>query len=284
MNKPKYSIIVPTLNRAYSLWRTIDSLVRQRFSDFEVLVIDGGSEDNSQKLVTLFGDKRVNYVLNKNDKGVASARNEGIRIAKGHFVAYLDSDDFVYPDWLEQIDRHVKDFPNKLLFMPNKNYKVVEVDNNYNIINIFVEDILFSEHAFNEENIINLKIECDTNGMVHKKNIVERIGYWNEDLKLYEDYEFLLRISSEFKGKIHYVPQVLVSYTRTYGKDSLCSRAKYKDLINSLKTVKKIHGKGLLKNNKIIDELINKFKKNAQKEESSGVTILQYLKQKYGKS
>lgn len=279
----RYSIIIPTYNRCYSIGRTILSLLAQTYADFEILVIDGNSTDDTVKLIHSINDSRIKYFLNKNDKGVAHARNVGIDLATGKYIAYLDSDDIVYHDWLETMNRHIDTHPQKVLFMPNKNFRVVEVDKNNKLRNVFIEEILFEEFLFSEETIRNLQIQCDTNGMIHKKAAIKRVGLWNQTLKLYEDFEFLLRFVEKFPDKLHFVPQVLVLYTRAYGKDSLCSKANYRVLIESLEKVWKLHGhKKLLADTTWYETLTEKYKKYAKREKLEGITILDHIRKKYG--
>lgn len=279
----KYSIIIPTKNRAYCLWRAINSVLSQTFSDFELLVVDGGSTDDTNKLVNIYEDKRISFVINENDCGVASARNKGLKEAKGEFIGYLDSDDFLYSNWLSVIDSYINLNPEKKLFMPNKNYSVKQVDNNGKLIKIFKEELLF-EKPPTVDDIVNLNIQCDTNGMVHSKKIIEKMGFWNEGLKLYEDFEFLLRFVENYPEGFQFVPETLVSYSRVYGKNSLCSKAKYQDLVDNLGKVYQLHGnKPMLAKQTWYPNLVDKFKEMAKNEEENGVTILDHLLEKYSK-
>ena len=95
---PKVSIIIPTYNRANLLPRAIKSVLSQTFKDFELIVINDGSTDNTEEVIKKFQkkDERIKYILHKDNKGEAAARNTGIRIAKGEYIASHDSDD----EWL----------------------------------------------------------------------------------------------------------------------------------------------------------------------------------------
>lgn len=279
--QPKYTVIIPTLNRAYSLWKAIQSVVSQTYPYWQLLVVDGGSTDNTQKLISSMHDPRVKLVDNPDDTGVASARNFGLKYSDTEYVGYLDSDDYVYPNWLEVIDRHIESNTDKVLFMPNKNFVVQQVDDQNKVIRVFKEDILHKE-PFSSEKVIQLDTECDTNGMVHRLDAIESVGLWNEELKLYEDFEFLLRFIEIFPDGIHFVPQVLVAYTRTYGKDSLCSTASYKLLVECLEQVHAMHGqKAFLKDQTWYPKLVDKYRERAKEEFETGLTILDHLIEKY---
>lgn len=100
--EPKVTVIIATFNRAGSLPNAIDSVLSQTFKDFELLVIDNGSTDNTRAVVEGYRDERVNYALNeKPTSSCASPRNVGINIAKNEYVAFLDDDDIWYPEKLE---------------------------------------------------------------------------------------------------------------------------------------------------------------------------------------
>lgn len=98
----KVSVIIPTYNRAKYISRAIDSVLAQTYKDWELIIVDDGSTDNTREVVEPYlKDKRIKYVWKQNG-GVSSARNKGLDIATGEFVAFLDSDDFYMPEKLEK--------------------------------------------------------------------------------------------------------------------------------------------------------------------------------------
>jgi len=88
------SIVIPTFNRAYCLSRTIQSVLDQTFQDFEIIIVDNYSTDNTDEVVESFDDDRVTLLKLKNEGIVAASRNLGIKKAKGKYIAFLDSDDW----------------------------------------------------------------------------------------------------------------------------------------------------------------------------------------------
>jgi glycosyltransferase involved in cell wall biosynthesis len=101
MDVHRVSVIIPTFNRAFSLKRCIDSVLNQSYEDFEVIVIDDGSTDNSCDVMQLYlADSRVKYLKHDARKGAQAARNIGIRSAAGDYIAFLDSDDEWVPEKL----------------------------------------------------------------------------------------------------------------------------------------------------------------------------------------
>ncbi|MGF1568061.1 MAG: glycosyltransferase family 2 protein [Nodosilinea sp.] len=91
--QPVVSVVIPTFNRACLVKRAIDSVLSQTFEDYEIIVVDDFSTDHTPQVVTELNDARINYVRHPQNMGGAASRNTGIVLAKGHFIAFLDSDD-----------------------------------------------------------------------------------------------------------------------------------------------------------------------------------------------
>lgn len=99
MAKTRVSIIIPTYNRAHLVAEAIKSVLNQTFTDFELIVVDDGSTDNTEEVVRSFADPRLKYLKQFNN-GVSAARNTGIENAEGEFIAFLDHDDLYLPEKL----------------------------------------------------------------------------------------------------------------------------------------------------------------------------------------
>jgi glycosyltransferase involved in cell wall biosynthesis len=101
---PKISVIIPTCNRAHLIDGAIKSVLDQTFQDFELIVVDDGSKDNTEEIIKRFQqeDSRIRYIRHDLNKGGNAARNTGLRNAKGEYVAFLDSDDSWLPTKLEK--------------------------------------------------------------------------------------------------------------------------------------------------------------------------------------
>ncbi|MCB0164573.1 MAG: glycosyltransferase family 2 protein [Anaerolineae bacterium] len=97
---PFFSVIIPTFNRADVVFRAIQSILNQTFEDFELIIIDDGSTDNTRDIIQAIDDPRLRYVYQEN-KGVSAARNRGASVARGQILTFLDSDDEALPEWLE---------------------------------------------------------------------------------------------------------------------------------------------------------------------------------------
>ena len=100
-NKPKVSIIIPNYNYAKYLRKCIDSVLNQTYANIELIIVDDGSTDNSREVIESYVDHRIIKIYQEN-QGVSVARNNGIQIANGSYLAFLDSDDYWSPNKIEE--------------------------------------------------------------------------------------------------------------------------------------------------------------------------------------
>ncbi len=114
---PFFSIVIPTYNRAEFISETLKSALNQDFDDFEVIVVDDGSTDNTQEIVEKgFSENEKLHYFKKENGERGAARNFGIRKAKGNFITFLDSDDFMHPNHLTVIKEAINQYPDTNLF------------------------------------------------------------------------------------------------------------------------------------------------------------------------
>src|SRR5262245_55227910 len=97
---PKVTVVIPVYNREKYVAAAIESILAQTFSNFELLVIDDGSTDGSREVIQSFRDLHVHLVCNETNLGIPRTRNRGIQRAHGEYLAFLDSDDWAYPERL----------------------------------------------------------------------------------------------------------------------------------------------------------------------------------------
>ncbi len=99
--QPFVSVILPTYNRAHLLPRAIQSVLNQQYENLQIVVVDDGSTDDTPAVVASIGDPRIDYVRFEQNRGIGSARHEGVSRARGEFIAFIDSDDVWLPGKLE---------------------------------------------------------------------------------------------------------------------------------------------------------------------------------------
>ena len=107
---PRFSVIIPLYNKAPYVGKTVESVLGQTFGDYELIIVDNGSNDGSHEIVAAFTDHRITIVRLEENVGVSNARNKGVAMATAPFVTFLDADDWWEPTFLEEmaglIDRH----------------------------------------------------------------------------------------------------------------------------------------------------------------------------------
>ncbi|AWM12627.1 glycosyltransferase family 2 protein [Flavobacterium sp. NRK F10] len=108
---PKISIIIPLYNKGFIFQKTLESVLQQSFTDFELIVVNDGSDDNSVEILKSYHDSRIK-LYHQDNQGVGTARNFGIEKATSELIAFLDADDYWLPDHLEEIYLLYQDFPD----------------------------------------------------------------------------------------------------------------------------------------------------------------------------
>lgn len=211
---PVVSIVVPTYNREKSISTTIDSVLSQTFSDWELIIVDDHSTDNTKIVVDEYikRDKRIKYVVNYRSKGVSGARNTGIDESTGEYVSFCDSDDTWVETHLEQ----------SISVLTKEN---IDVSFSYYYFDIEGELVKCSAASNNEE--LSLKVANDLNAkctddffifgrnffeytlrtyfycynintsVINKKALLQ-VGYFNESLTYGEDDDLVIRIIQVF--------------------------------------------------------------------------------------
>ena len=108
---PRFSVIIPIYNKEKDVETTIKSVLNQTYIDYEVILVDDGSTDNSLDIVNAIEDDRI-QIFTKQNEGVSKTRNYGITKAKAEYIAFLDADDYWYPNHLENLNFLITTYPN----------------------------------------------------------------------------------------------------------------------------------------------------------------------------
>lgn len=239
---PLISVIVPVYNTEKTLCQCIDSILNQEFRDIEVLLIDDGSNDHSGEICDEYvnKDNRVR-VFHKSNGGVSSARNCGLDNVKGTWIAFCDSDDFVYKNWLCNFN-----------VLENARYDLL--CQGIRIENILgeVKDITINKKANYSAGFINLVDKLNEQGAfgylvtkLFKRELIENMGCplrFNTDYDLMEDEDFICRylqrcrtaVYTEGIGYHYYLPS-----SEKHKIYSLCRIPLYKNLLGELRLVTK---------------------------------------------
>ena len=183
---PKISVIIPTFNRKNEMLVALNSVLNQTYKNLEVIVIDDGSTDGTEALISDISDNRMKYIYQQN-KGVSVARNKGIANATGDYLAFLDSDDEWFARKLEIIVQHLLK-NNKAIFVFSNGY----VDNDNQLA---WESTRQTGFIFENENSNPFTIGLPApSSWVFSKEIFEKIGIFDESFRTYEDQDLLVRL------------------------------------------------------------------------------------------
>lgn len=200
---PLVSVIMPTYNRASVVSEAITTVLKQTYSNWELLVCDDGSEDATADVVSAFDDDRVIY--HRLDwGGAARARNIGLRRSRGEFIAYLDSDNLWHPRFLEVLVGALLESPGQHLAYSR--YVDILVSDSKRKLKKH-SDLPFDYDRLSEKNFIDL------NTVVHRRELYETLGGFDEDLTRQQDWDLLLRYA--YTRDPLYVDRSLVIYRRS---------------------------------------------------------------------
>ena len=109
---PLVSVVMPTYNRANLLNNAINSILNQTHKNFELIIIDDGSKDNTANIVLSYNNPKIRYHSNQTNKGISYSRNKGFNLAKGKYIMIMDDDDFSLPDRMEKQVNFLENNPN----------------------------------------------------------------------------------------------------------------------------------------------------------------------------
>ncbi|HAS46961.1 MAG TPA: hypothetical protein DCS93_41125 [Microscillaceae bacterium] len=188
---PFFSIVIPTYNRAGFILNTLETVFSQKYTSFEVIVVDNCSTDHTLELLQpLIDEGKIRFIQHDKNYERAKSRNTGMKNAHGQYLTFLDSDDFMYPDNLQDAYDYIQQNPDKKVF--HNLYELVDADKN-----------TLSRFSFKPLNNA-LKLIAEGNflsciGVFIHRDIYQKIS-WDETPVLTgsEDYDFALRLVAAF--------------------------------------------------------------------------------------
>lgn len=194
-----FSLILPTRNRAWCISRAITSVMAQTHQKFELIIVDDGSTDSTEELVSReFGNDiltgRIKYIRLPKNVGVSNARNIGISFSENKWITYVDSDNELRPYYLSMVANAIVSNPEKESF-----YGKIISKNNGRIIGVpFIRPRLL------EGNFIDLGV------FTHKRSLVSKFGGFDPDLKRLVDWDLIIRLTE--KNDPIFIPHIFLEY------------------------------------------------------------------------
>jgi glycosyltransferase involved in cell wall biosynthesis len=201
LKKPLVSVVIPTYNSALFLPQSIESVLQQTYGNFEVIVIDDGSTDNTEEVLS--GYKGAIRYMKKKNGGPSAARNLGIAEAKGEFIAFQDSDDLWLPEKLQLQMEYLTNHPEIAVL-----YTDLIQFNQQGLVSASLEErygTLPSGYIF-EELLVNHAVTLST--VIVRRSCIDEVGVFDESLIGAEDYNFYLRLARKFQ--FAFINQALV--------------------------------------------------------------------------
>lgn len=211
------SVIIPTFNRAIKTARAVSSVLYQRFTDYEIVVVDDGSTDHTERVLHQFKN-RIRYVAHKTNRGVSAARNTGLAASKTPLVAFLDSDDYWLPDKLAVQKAFFDEHPDVLICQTDETWI-----RNGKRANPGKRHLKPSGDVFKPSLELCL---VSPSAVMLRRDLIKELGVFDEDLPACEDYDLWLRIACRYP--VFLIPQRLVIKEGGHG-DQLSARFKGMD-------------------------------------------------------
>ena len=184
-----FTVIITTYNRRYLLKKALDSVLAQTCTDYEIIVVDDGSTDNTAEYQYYKEYSQVNFCILSSNQGVSKVRNTAILTSKGQWLAFLDSDDEWLPNKLEQQKIFIQKNQNLQIFQCleywHRNNKKVNIPHKYKKIEGYILEQLLKNC------LVTISSVCI------KKTLFLEIGYFDEKLYCCEDYDLWLRIANK---------------------------------------------------------------------------------------
>jgi glycosyltransferase involved in cell wall biosynthesis len=234
----KVSVVMPTYNGSKCMKRAIESILAQTYTNFEFIIVDDGSTDDTAKIIHSYNDKRIKYIYQEN-KGPVFAYNNGFKEAKGDYIFIQDHDDFSFPDRIEE----------QLIYTVT--YSLDICGTFFQIFNVdkeFFENMKLPTEDKNIKKEVLYRPRAIFNPtLAIKRTVFIRNGYFDETLKHGYDYKYWLRVSE--LEKCGNIPRILYQWTLKEKSYSWRNKKKWDKIIRDI-SLKNINSNNYsLKNN-----------------------------------
>jgi len=198
----KISIITPSYNQGAFIEQTIQSVLNQTYQNIEYIIVDGGSTDNTLEIIDQYRD-RIDLVISEKDKGQSDAINKGFKIATGNLVGWINSDDLLYPDCVEEIVELYRLYPDGSIYYP----AILDVINR--------EGKLLYKHIRkipNRKYLLNRKYSIIQQGSFYNSYLVRKVGFLDESIYFCMDLDLWLRLLNENDKIYSYQSHALTAF------------------------------------------------------------------------
>ena len=249
----RFSIIIPLFNKAPYVKRALESVIGQTFRNYEVIVVDDGSTDDSFIVAKdVLDSSNIEYqLIHQDNAGVSVSRNNGVKESQGDYLCFLDADDWWAPTFLERMERFIKDYPKAGIYGTNYYY----VKNGRQRICVTTASTGYINYC----KVYALKLEMPlwTGAVSVPRHIFDEMGGFRPHLKLGEDFDLWIRIALKYKvaflneplsfyfqdsdpawrlvGRLHN-PQTHMLWNLRYLEQEEKTNFDYKRLIDNLRT------------------------------------------------
>ncbi|MDP2208916.1 MAG: glycosyltransferase [Bacteroidota bacterium] len=252
---PKVSVIVPTYNRPETLSIALKSVLNQTYQDFEIIVINDGGVDIKNLVDDMNKEKNIIYLNHATNRGLPAARNSGIKIARGKYIAYLDDDDIFYPEHLKTL----------VDFLETTKYKIAYTDS-YRAVykNIRGETVCQRKEIFPSPDFDNDRIFVENFIPVlcfmHERSCFEDVGVFDETLTSHEDWEIWIRMSQKFS--FGHIPKITCEFS--WIENEVRESQRRSEFLSTLLIIYNKYSDEVIKKPGIIDARKNKLTHSLQ--------------------
>lgn len=212
------SVIIPVYNREKTIKRAVESVLEQTYKNIEIIIVDDHSTDNSINIIHKLNDKRIKIFRLNENKGACYARNYGVKQAHGQYIAFQDSDDFWFPEKLEEQIKCLQEQKKDLVFCRM---------NTYNEKNTFLHltPAIYENKCITYNDLIYGNL-VSTQTILCKKEIFQN-NQFDNSIKRFQDWDFVLQVAKQYQ--IYFLAETLVN--QYIQRDSISNK---ENILNSL--------------------------------------------------
>jgi glycosyltransferase involved in cell wall biosynthesis len=268
--KPLVTIVTPSYNQGRFIEETILSVLNQDYPHIEYIIMDGGSTDQTLDIIRKYQNRLIWY--SEKDKGQSNAINKGLRIAKGDILAYLNSDDTYLPNAVTRAVHYLTSNTSDSPFVYGEGYHITKEG-------AIIEK--YPTELFNFNHLAEICYICQPTAF-WKREVIEKIGLFDENLHYAMDYDYWIRIAKYF-GNLGYINEYLAN-SRQYPEIKTFSK-RFEAHAETLDVIKKHYGRGNIPSKWIyayaqlyMDQLISRETKAKNAVYILGMTITTLIK------